>query len=48
MYTYTPNTKEYSFVVIDCQGVKLSEEANWNQKDFREKAKNLGILYQKL
>ncbi len=48
MYTYTPNTKVSSFIVIDCQGVRLSEGANWNQKNFREKAKNLGILYQKL
>lgn len=48
MYTYAPNTKDYSYVVIDCQGVRLSEAITWNQKDFREKAKNLGILYQKL
>jgi hypothetical protein len=48
MYTYTPNSKVSSFIVIDCQGVRLSEGTNWNQKDFREKAKNLGILYQKL
>jgi hypothetical protein len=48
MYTYTPNSKVSSFIVIDCQGVRLSEGANWNQKDFREKAKNLGVLYQKL
>ncbi len=48
MYTYAPNTKDYSYVVIDCQGIRLSEANTWNQKDFREKAKNLGILYQKL
>ena len=48
MYTYAPNTKDYSYVVIDCQGIRLSEGANWNQKEFREKAKNLGALYQKL
>jgi hypothetical protein len=48
MYTYTPNSKVSSFIVIDCQGVRLSEDTNWNQKDFREKAKNVGTLYQKL
>jgi hypothetical protein len=47
IYTFTPNSRQSNLAIIDCEGVNLTEEDNWSQTDFRMKAVNLGVIYQK-
>jgi hypothetical protein len=47
IYTFTPNTRQYTLVALDCNGNKLSDEQSWSQSNFRKTAKNLGILFKK-
>ena len=47
IYTFNANSRQYSLVVLDCEGNKLTDDQNWNQSNFRKNAKNLGVLFQK-